>query len=280
MESVGEYFRHFPVLEIDYTFYSPLLDKGGEPTRTYNVLKRYREYMNKNDRVVLKVPRVISARKIWRGGKIVENETYLNREIFISQFYEPALEVLGTTLNGLIFEQEYQPRRDRVPVGRMAEEIDRFFDAIPRDTRYHMELRTEAYLSFPVFRVLEKHGVGQVLSHWTWLPPLGKQLAKAGNRIFNSGGQRIIRLMTPLGTRYEAAYARAHPFDKPVEKMIQSEMLHDTVRLMGEAVENRIETSILINNRAGGNAPIIARRVAERFLKTGVGTNGDKTPGD
>jgi hypothetical protein len=40
------------------------------------------------------------------------------------------------------------------------------------------ELRTEEYLTDPVFEVLKKHGVGLVFSHWTWLPPLRKQLAK------------------------------------------------------------------------------------------------------
>jgi uncharacterized protein YecE (DUF72 family) len=266
VESVEEYFQHFPVLEIDYTFYSPLLDEDGKPTRTFHVLKRYRQHMKQNDRVILKVPRVISAQKIHRGSKYVENETYLNPGIFRKQFYEPAIEILGSIFNGMIFEQEYQRKQDRVPVKEMAEDLSRFFEAIPGDTRYHIELRTEAYLSFPVFKVLEKHGVGQVLSHWTWLPPLRKQLTKADNRVFNSGRQRIIRLMTPIGIRYKDAYAKAHPFDKLVEGMLQSEMVCEVANLMREATGDGIETNILINNRAGGNAPIIARKVAEQFF--------------
>ena len=266
VESVEEYFEHFPVLEIDYTFYSPLLDEDGKPTRTFHVLKRYRQYMKANDRMILKVPQAISAQKIHRGGKYVENETYLNPEIFIKQFYEPAIEILGPIFNGMIFEQEYQRKQDRVPVKKMAEDLNRFFEAIPVDNRYHIELRTEAYLSFPVFKVLEKHGVGQVLSHWTWLPSLRKQLTKAGNRVFNSGRQRIIRLMTPMGMRYKDAYAKAHPFEKLVGGMLQSEMVFEAASFMKEATENGIETSILINNRAGGNAPIIAQRVVEQFF--------------
>lgn len=197
VESVEEYFEHFPVLEIDYTFYSPLLDTDRKPTQNFHVLKRYRKYMKENDRVVLKVPQIISAQKLRRGGKYVENETYLNPEIFTKQFYEPAVDVLGTRLNGMIFEQEYQRKQSRVPVKQMAEDLGGFFEAIPQDTRYQVELRTEAYLSPPVFEVLAKYGVGQVLSHWTWLPPLRKQLAKAHDKIFNSGRQRIVRLMTP-----------------------------------------------------------------------------------
>jgi hypothetical protein len=166
----------------------------------------------------------------------------------------------------MIFEQEYQRKQDQVPVKQIAENLDRFFEAIPRDTRYHIELRTEAYLNVPVFKVLEKHGVGQVLSHWTWLPTLKKQLKKAGNKVFNSGNQRIIRLMTPIGMRYEDAYAMAHPFDNMVDGMLQPQMVKEAADLMREAVKNGIETNIMINNRSGGNAPMMAQKVAEEYF--------------
>jgi uncharacterized protein YecE (DUF72 family) len=212
VESVAEYFEHFSVLEIDYTFYAPLLDGDFKPTQTYHVLRRYREHMGEADRVVLKVPQGVSAQKLRKGGRYLPNETYLNAAMFL-------------------------------------------------------ELRTEGYLSAPVFQVLEKHGVGQVLSHWTWLPPLGKQLAKAGHRVFNGGKTRLVRLMTPIGTRYEDAYAKAHPFDKLVEGMLQPQMVLDAAALMRRAVDEEVQTMILINNRAGGNAPLIAQRVVDEFLK-------------
>jgi hypothetical protein len=167
----------------------------------------------------------------------------------------------------MIFKQEYQRKQDRVPVQKMAGDLDRFFESVPKDTRYHIELRTDAYLTSMVFEVLEKHGVGQVLSHWTWLPPLRKQLLKADNKAFNSGKQRIVRLMTPIGMRYEDAYAKANPFDKLVEGMMQPVMLHETAEIMRSAITDSFETRILINNRAGGNVPLIAQKVAEQFLR-------------
>lgn len=267
VESVEEYFEHFPVLEIDYTFYSPLLDQDGMPTPGYHVLKSYARHMQEDDRVVLKVPQMISARKVHRGARYIDNETYLNAEIFIRGFYEPAVEILQGKLNGMIFEQEYQRKKDRVPVKQLAGDLDSFFEGIPVDTRYHIELRTEAYLDSPVFRVLERHGVGQVLSHWTWLPPLGKQLVRSGERVFSSGRQRIVRLMTPIGMRYEDAYARAYPFDKPVEGMLQPEMVREAADLMRRAIKDNVETSVLINNRSGGNAPVIAQKLAKEFLE-------------
>jgi uncharacterized protein YecE (DUF72 family) len=146
VESVEEYFDHFPILEIDYTFYRPLLDKNGKPTPNYFTLKEYQQYLKKDDHLILKVPQLISARRVRRGGKFAENESYLNPEIFTNQFYKPAVEVLGSKLSGFIFEQEYQPKKERVEVEEMAESLDTFFKAVPKDKHYHIELRTEAYL--------------------------------------------------------------------------------------------------------------------------------------
>lgn len=90
VESLEEYFAHFRVLEIDFTFYSPLLDNEYKPTNNFHILKRYRKYMREEDHVILKVPQVISAQKVHRDGKYIENESYLNADIFKKGFYEPA----------------------------------------------------------------------------------------------------------------------------------------------------------------------------------------------
>ena len=171
-------------------------------------------------------------------------------------------------LAGFIFEQEYQRKAERPPAAELALALTRFFGKIPRDLRYHVELRTESYLNQPVLRVFEEFGIGQVLSHWTWLPPLVKQFAKAGRRFFNAGREGIIRLMTPLGTRYEDAYAQAFPFTELVEGMLQPGMIDDTAELMEEAIGQHVRINVIINNRAGGNAPRIAQLIADRFLST------------
>jgi uncharacterized protein YecE (DUF72 family) len=278
VESVEEYSDHFPVLEIDFTFYRLLLDQHGQPTQNFKILKTYAHHLKKGDHILLKVPQVISGQKIHRGGQHIDNESYLNPRIFIDQFYDPATKILGDNLTGFIFEQEYQRKEDRTPVTEMAKGLDRFFQHIPKDYRYHLELRTDLYLRDQVFEVLEKHGIGQVLSHWTWLPPLRKQLAKADGRFFNSGKQSVIRLMTPLGMRYEAAYERAYPFDRLTEGMLKSEMILDTVEIMKQGIEQGLTVNVIVNNRAGGNAPLIAQMIAEKFLpKRHTSSEGQKT---
>jgi uncharacterized protein YecE (DUF72 family) len=266
VESVTEYFRHFSVLELDFTFYAPLIDGNGEPTRSHHVLRSYAGHVTGADRLILKVPQVVFARKLYRGGAFAENPLFLDPGTFMARFYEPAIRLLGDRIGGFIFEQEYQRKKDRPPVEELAAHVDAFFSEVPNEGRYHMELRTDAFLKAPLFRVLEKHGIGQVLSHWTWLPPLSRQFSLAGRQTFNLKSDTIIRLMTPRGIRYEDAYARAHPFSNLVDGMMNPSMVAETAALMNELAERGGKVHVMANNRAGGNAPLIARQIVMRFL--------------
>jgi uncharacterized protein YecE (DUF72 family) len=265
VDSVREYFQHFKVLEIDYTFYAPLIENG-VPTPCANTLKQYSMRMRPEDRVFLKAPQMFFAQKLRRGKDYASNENYLASDAFTRQFYEPAVSLLGPNLKGIIFEQEYQRQSERIPPVQLATQLDRFFNSIPRDNRYQVELRTEAYYCKPVIEVLAKHGAGQILSHWTWLPALKRQFSRVGNRFITAGGQAVIRLMTPIGIRYEDAYARAFPFDRLKEEMIQPGMIAQTAQLMWEALRSEVEINIIINNRAAGNAPRLAQRIVREFV--------------
>ena len=267
VESVEEYFQHFSVLELDFTFYRVLVDKDGEPTQNHHVLRTYRRHLCEQDRLLLKVPQVVFAKRLWRGGKFVENPDYLNPDIFVDQFYVPATDLLGHHLKGFIFEQEYQPKKERIPPAECAEGLDQFFGVIPKDDRYHIELRTESFLSAPYFQVLEKYGIGQVLSHWTWLPPLRRQLNKNKGKFLSADKQCIVRLMTPLRVRYEEAYLKAYPFDKLIDGMMSHHMVEETAEIMSAAIREGVGVNVIINNRAGGNAPLIAQKVSEKFLE-------------
>jgi uncharacterized protein YecE (DUF72 family) len=265
IDSVEEYFSHFSALEIDYTFYAPLLEENGAETHALKLLRQHCRHMGDGDELILKVPQLVFAQKLKRGAGFVENESFLNPEIFLRQFYFPAIETLGHKLAGFIFEQEYQLKKERWHPEKVASVLDKFFGAVPADTRYQIELRTEDYLSEPVFSVLQKYGVGQVLSHWTWLPSLEHQFRRAGRRFFSSGKRCLIRLMTPRQVKYEDAYATAFPFDRLIDDMLQPDMIRDTVNLLHEGISQGMRMVVVINNRSGGNAPLIAQLIAKSF---------------
>ena len=64
---------------------------------------------------------------------------------------------------------------------------------------------------------------------------------------------------------YEESYAKAFPFEKMVDGMLDPEMIEDAVKIVNEAIKNKIQVNLIINNRAGGNAPLISQKIADRF---------------
>ena len=55
------------------------------------------------------------------------------------------------------------------------------------------------------------------------------------------------------------------PSDKMVSGMLDREMIEDTVKIMNEPIKDKIQVNLIINNRAGGNAPLIAQKIADRL---------------
>jgi uncharacterized protein YecE (DUF72 family) len=272
VDSVQEYFEHFPVLEIDFTFYRTLLDRSGNPTSNFHVLRNYHRYMNESDRVILKVPQAIFAKKIRKGKTYVENEDYLNPALFTQSFYEPAVSILGESLAGMVFEQEYQRKDESSSAEILGSELDEFFAAIPKDGRYHVEIRTNRLLSPPLFDALEKNGVGLVMSHWTWLPSLSEQFSRSNGADFNSGNSLVLRLLTPRGKNYSETYTAAHPFNALVNGMLHQSTIQDTVTVVRAALQDGRWVYLLVNNRSGGNAPLVA---VEIFKHWGTATSHD-----
>ena len=80
-------------------------------------------------------------------------------------------------------------------------------------------------------------------------------------------GQGVVRLITPLRMNYEDSYAEAFPFDKTVDGMLNPQMIEDTVRLICETIKRGKKIAVIINNRAGGNGPLIARDIGEKLLE-------------
>jgi hypothetical protein len=66
---------------------------------------------------------------------------------------------------------------------------------------------------------------------------------------------------------YEESYTKAFPFDKMVPGMLDSEMIEDTAKIVNEAQKDKVQVNLIINNRAGGNAPLIAEKITERLYK-------------
>jgi uncharacterized protein YecE (DUF72 family) len=274
VESVSHYFEHFGVLEIDFTYYRPLRDADGEETSNYRLLQRYALHAPPEARFYLKVPRTYFSRILRRGRgtntDYAENPEFLNVGAYVQEFHAPAVEILGDRLAGMLFEQQYQRQSESPSAQENVAELDAFFSEVPSSVQPHIELRSEHLLAAPYFAWLEDSGIGFVFSHWTWLPPIRKQWRLAGERFTAADGNAVVRLLTPISTRYADAYAMAHPFDQPVDEISGTrqgrDMVMDTTALLYQAEKHSVLLSLIVSNRAWGNAPILAQEIANRIL--------------
>ena len=274
VESVRHYFEHFDVLEIDFTYYRPLLNADGSPSNNHFVLQQYAAHAPDDALFFLKAPQAYFTRTLrrTRGGETTydENPDFLNAEGYTTLFHAPAREILGRRLAGILFEQSYQRVADSPTPEQNVAELDTFFAAIPGDVQLHIELRSPHLLTPSYFAWLESRRIGFVFSHWTWLPPLRRQWELCGGRFSAADRQAVVRLLTPLGMSYAEAYAQAYPFDKPVPEIVNSrqgqDMILDTTALALQACKQGATLNIIVNNRAWGNSPDLAQAIAYRIL--------------
>lgn len=272
--SAQEYFEHFSVLEIDFTFYRTLRGPAGAPSNNYFVLQQYADAAPDNARFILKAPQQVAARVLRRGGAgapvYEDNPDFLNYTIFEEGFLAPAREILGDRLRGVIFEQEYQRKNTGPAPEQNIAELDGFFASVQNCVPIHLELRSPHFLVPPYFDWLESRGLGHVFSHWTWLPSIRDQWKLAGERFTAKDNQVICRLLTPLKMPYAKAYGYAHPFDRPVAELCETDqarqMVLDTTALSIQSLKHDKAAMIISNNRAWGNAPSLAQKVARRIL--------------
>jgi hypothetical protein len=64
---------------------------------------------------------------------------------------------------------------------------------------------------------------------------------------------------------YEKSFAKAFPFDKMIPGMLDPENFEDTAKIVNEAIKDKVQVNLIVNNRAGGNAPLIAEKIANRL---------------
>jgi uncharacterized protein YecE (DUF72 family) len=272
--SVEDYFQHFGVLELDFTFYRPLLDPDGKPSPNYFLLQQYATHAPDEARFLLKVPHTFFARKLRRGAggqvRYDDNPDFLDADACARLFLEPAQALLADRLTGLVFEQEYQRVSESPDPMENIAELDAFFARLPQGAQAHLELRSPHLLIPPYFDWLESRGLGFVFSHWTWLPPLRNQWKLCGGRFPAANRQAVVRLLTPANMPYEKAYALAWPFDRPLPEIAQTpqarDMVLDVAALVFQAAEQQVYLSVIANNRAWGNAPSLAQAIAARVL--------------
>jgi uncharacterized protein YecE (DUF72 family) len=189
------------------------------------------------------------------------NPDFLNADLFRSEVLEPYDRHFADHTGPFIFEFQTIATGPRFTPQHFADRLDAFFDALPREFPYAVEIRNEEFLHPSYFAVLREHGVGHVFNSWTRMPPIGAQL-QAGDTL--TAPFLVARALLRGGRRYQEAVDRFAPYDRIQD--VNPTLRTDLVRLVETAVAARIPAYLLVNNRAEGSAPLTVAAVAEMVV--------------
>lgn len=272
--SVDDYFQHFGVLEVDFTYYRPLVEATGKPSPGLFTLEHYADASPAGARFLLKAPQQFVAarlrRKVDGRWAYVDNPDYLDPEAFTRQFLVPAQQKLGVKLAGVILEQPYERARDSPDPDAFVAAWDRFIGDVPNDAAYHLEVRSAHLLTPAYLEWLANRDLGFCFSHWQWLPPIIDQWRLVGERFTSASGEAVLRLIQPRDMTFDESFALAYPFEGPAAGLSDTRaarrMIDEATALMYQAVEAGVVLNVVGNNRAWGNTPDLGRTLAHRFL--------------
>jgi len=190
-----------------------------------------------------------------RAGR--PNPRFLNATVFLEEVLAPYRLAFQGHTGPFIFEfqrtgsgpEEFLPR------------LDSFLGRLPADYAYAVEVRNATILGPHYHSILKTHGVAHVYNHWTWMPALAEQHRRLA-QLFTAPFV-LIRLLTPLGMKYEDAVQTAQPYTRLVRPLPR--MRAETLGLIRAATEQQRPVYVLVNNRAEGCAPLTIQALVDEL---------------
>lgn len=259
-DCLAEYARYeyhgepmFRTVGLDQTFY--------RPATTWQ-LKRYAEQLPSGFEMCSKVweeitiPRFASHQRY--GAKAGQpNPRFLDAKLFTEQVLSPYTEVFHGHTGPFLFEFQ----RMGIEPGEFLPRLDEFLGLLPKDYPYAIEVRNAALLGADYRSILNTHGVAHVYNHWTSMPPLADQHQRLGQTF--TAPFAVMRLLTPLGTKYEDAVKAAEPYNKLIKPL--STMRTEALDLIRTLVAEQRRAYVLVNNRAEGCAPLTVQALVDQL---------------
>lgn len=255
-ECLSEYAETFPTVCGDFAFYQ-------FPSPDY--WKRLFNSTPASFLFGLKVPEDITvarwpkhARYGTRAGK--DNQHFLQAGLFTSLFtrrLEPYAERVAT----LIFEFGTFPKATFATPDDFLARLDPFLAALPPGFRYSVEIRNPEYLGPAYFALLASHRIAHVMSAWTRMPELDKQveLPNAFTADFS-----VARALLARGRSYEQAVESFEPYRLVQEPNASA---RKGLKELGENARQRKKPAFLfVNNRLEGHAPSTIEAVSDYLL--------------
>jgi uncharacterized protein YecE (DUF72 family) len=252
-EGLRQYAKH-PLLRtvgLDRSYYAPVSAED---------LRRYADQVPADFVCCIKAPAAITAYVIKGSPKPEPNPDFLSAGRFIEEMIVPFQRWFAPHTGPFIFQFPPLPARATLDPGAFAEMLDSFFDRLPREAEYAVEIRDRSLLTDAYRRVLARHGAVHVCNYWSAMPMPGEQAELV---VPPSSPFTMVRLLMRPGTRYEQQRETMAPFNRIVQQ--DEHMRRDVVSLLGRAAARGERAFLLVNNKAEGSSPLTIEAIAERL---------------
>ena len=247
------YARHFNTVEIDQWFcslFAPNKVRLPEPS----TVREYTAAVPENFTFTIKVPNSITLTHFYRKKKsepLQPNPYFLSPKIF-HQFLE-RLEPMHSRLGALMFQFEYLNRQKMPSLARFLQLLQEFFQKIPGNFPYAIEIRNPNYLNRAFFQFLNNHGLGMVFLQGYFMPNIVSVYQKFQSLL---GNLVIIRLHGPEREKMEER--TGNRWDRiVVSREAEMEKIADMVL---ELLQQKKTVYVNVNNHYEGSAPLTIRR--------------------
>ena len=242
---LAEYADTFPIVCGDFSFYQ-------FPSEAF--WRKLFGSAPEKLRWAFKVPEEITVKQFPTHARYgpragMENENFLNADVFERLFLEPLQPYLGR-VPLMIFEFGAFPKTAMPEVGRFLEQLDTFLTKLPRQVRYAVEIRNGDFLGPEYFDCLRSHAVAHVYSAWTRMPELGVQAGLPGSQ---TADFVVARALLKKDRPYEDAVAKFSPYERVQELNTAARVA--VAGLAKKALTQRNPAYLFVNNRLEGNAP-------------------------
>jgi uncharacterized protein YecE (DUF72 family) len=252
-QGLRQYARH-PLLRtvgLDRSYYAPVPAED---------LRRYADQVPADFVCCVKAPAAITAYVIKGSPRPEPNPDFLSAPRFIEEMIVPFQRWFAPHTGPFIFQFPPLPGRATLEPGAFAEMLDSFFDRLPREAEYAVEIRDRSLLTDAYRRVLERNGAVHVCNYWSAMPMPGEQAELV---VPPSSPFTMVRLLMRPGTRYEQQRETMAPFNRIVQQ--DEHMRRDVAALLGRAAARGQRAFLLVNNKAEGSSPLTIEAIAERL---------------
>jgi uncharacterized protein YecE (DUF72 family) len=248
-----DYARH-PLLRtvgIDRTYYAPVANEEWE---------RYAAQLPSDFVCCIKAPASITSYTVPGAGAPQPNPEFLSAERLLEELIVPCRRYFSGHTGPIILQFPPMSRRATLDPSAFAEMLDEFFERLPRDAEYAVEIRDRSLLTENYRRVVARNGAVHVCNYWSAMPMPGEQAALSDH---TSAPFTMVRLLVRPGTRYEQQRQTMTPFNRLVQE--DEHMRRDTVDVLRRAAAAGQRAFLLVNNKAEGSSPLTIEALARRL---------------